>query len=558
MNLQNRNNIRLFFYSAWIVVSLFQIGFTELLHDEAYYWMYSRHLSWGYFDHPPMIAILIRMGFIFFHNEFGVRLLPMLMGAGTIYLTELLVRPANLRLFYTLVASVAFLHLANILAIPDTPLLFFSVLFLHAFKKYSDSPGGENAVLLALSMGGMLYSKYHGILMIAFAIFTNIRLLKNKSFGLALLVLFLLMTPHLSWQISNNFPSLKYHLFDRTTTYYSVSNTLIYLATQPFIFGPFFGILAFYTLFVFRPQKTFERTLRFTAIGIYLFFLVMTLKGPVEGNWTVLALVPSVFLVYTQAIRQASLERAIYFLFPISMILIFGARIYMVYDFLPSGWKVKTEVHNNREWARQMEEVAGNRPVAFMNSYQLASKYSFYSGRESFSLNNAMGRENQYSTWDSEYDFQGKDVFLVLNYHDAAFPVIPTAKGNFQYTVIENFRSYGNIRINAALSKVNVRPGEYFPVRVNLNYTNTHFRNFQTSAGLTPCLSYVILQGKKKIAEMTSPVVLNNASVDTGVEQEITVQAPFANGDYDLFICVKTGWLPAANNGCRIRLSVGE
>jgi dolichol-phosphate mannosyltransferase len=45
-----------------------------LMPEEAYYWMYARHLNWGYFDHPPMVAWVIRAGTeIFGNTEFGVR-----------------------------------------------------------------------------------------------------------------------------------------------------------------------------------------------------------------------------------------------------------------------------------------------------------------------------------------------------------------------------------------------------------------------------------------------------------------------------------------------------
>jgi 4-amino-4-deoxy-L-arabinose transferase-like glycosyltransferase len=30
--------------------------------DEAYYWMWSKHLAFGYYDHPPMVALVIRAG----------------------------------------------------------------------------------------------------------------------------------------------------------------------------------------------------------------------------------------------------------------------------------------------------------------------------------------------------------------------------------------------------------------------------------------------------------------------------------------------------------------
>ena len=63
-------------YAFWLViltiVNLLQACYTELLDDEAYYWMYSRHLAWGYFDHPPMIAVMIKTGYFFFRNELGV------------------------------------------------------------------------------------------------------------------------------------------------------------------------------------------------------------------------------------------------------------------------------------------------------------------------------------------------------------------------------------------------------------------------------------------------------------------------------------------------------
>ena len=43
--------------------------------DEAYYWLWSQHLSLGYYDHPPAIAWLIRFGTLLLGDtELGVRL----------------------------------------------------------------------------------------------------------------------------------------------------------------------------------------------------------------------------------------------------------------------------------------------------------------------------------------------------------------------------------------------------------------------------------------------------------------------------------------------------
>src|SRR4051812_3260891 len=53
---------------------------TPLAFDEAYYWLWSRHLAGGYYDHPPMIAVVIRLGTsIAGDAELGVRLVCVLL-----------------------------------------------------------------------------------------------------------------------------------------------------------------------------------------------------------------------------------------------------------------------------------------------------------------------------------------------------------------------------------------------------------------------------------------------------------------------------------------------
>src|ERR1700712_2493312 len=48
----------------------------ELGNSEVYYWVFSRNLQWNYFDHPPMVAWLIRLTTLndIFHNELAVRI----------------------------------------------------------------------------------------------------------------------------------------------------------------------------------------------------------------------------------------------------------------------------------------------------------------------------------------------------------------------------------------------------------------------------------------------------------------------------------------------------
>ena len=58
---------------VWWCANLIEAGCTELANDEAYYHMFAQRLAWGYFDHPPVTALLVWLGERLFGGELGVR-----------------------------------------------------------------------------------------------------------------------------------------------------------------------------------------------------------------------------------------------------------------------------------------------------------------------------------------------------------------------------------------------------------------------------------------------------------------------------------------------------
>ena len=159
-------SIRIVFYSLWLILTVVQAYFTELSHDEAYYLMYSTRLAWGYFDHPPMIALLVKMGYFLFPNEFGVRFFIILMNTATIFLIEKIVKPSNLKLFYAIIASIVLIHYGSILAIPDNPLLFLLPSFFYFYQKYIQKPTASLMLLLGAIAALMVLSKYLAFLVL--------------------------------------------------------------------------------------------------------------------------------------------------------------------------------------------------------------------------------------------------------------------------------------------------------------------------------------------------------------------------------------------------------
>jgi hypothetical protein len=55
-SVNTNKNVIFLFLGIWLLINLIQAYFTGIAHDEAYYWMYSNNLAWGYFDHPPMVS----------------------------------------------------------------------------------------------------------------------------------------------------------------------------------------------------------------------------------------------------------------------------------------------------------------------------------------------------------------------------------------------------------------------------------------------------------------------------------------------------------------------
>jgi 4-amino-4-deoxy-L-arabinose transferase-like glycosyltransferase len=188
----------------WLAVNIVSAFFTRLYSDEAYYTLFAKQLDFGYFDHPPMIALMIRIGSFLLKNEIGVRLLSVIAITLALYFTYRLADVHKPVLFLTAIFSMFGLNILGFLALPDSPLLFFSVLFFLIYKKFLNKENILNSILLGVTMAAMLYSKYHGILILLFTIISNLKLLRSGKFRLAMVIAFLLFLPHIIWQLNNN------------------------------------------------------------------------------------------------------------------------------------------------------------------------------------------------------------------------------------------------------------------------------------------------------------------------------------------------------------------
>ncbi len=408
-----RKHHKLLFFGTWLLINLVQAGMTELFDDEAYYWVYSRFPSWGYFDHPPMVALMIRAGYFLFRNEFGLRLFIVLSSTATLYIIGELITRKNDRLFYAIACSMAVMQIGGILAVPDIPLLFFSALFFLAYKNFVRQTTIRNAVFLGIVIALLFYSKYHGVLIVLFTLLSYPRLLLKYQAWLAAAIAFVLFFPHLYWQWANGFPSLQYHLMERVSPHYQWDYTTEYLAGQLLLAGPFAGFILIWASLAYRPADRLERALKYTVCGFYIFFLLSTAKGRVEANWTIPIFIGLAVLSHQYLLDREKLARWIYRLAPLTVLIVMAGRTYMILDIGKSGVIQKDEFHGNRKWVERIREQSKGLPLVFIDSYQRASKYWFYSGIPALSYNSTFYRRSNYNFWPLEDSLIGKRVYVV-------------------------------------------------------------------------------------------------------------------------------------------------
>ena len=144
---------------------------TPLAPDEAYYWVWSHALAAGYPDHPPMVALWIRLGtLIAGDGALGIRLLgPVSVAIASLLLVDagdrlLPGRNAGLRAAALTNATLLF-GVGAVVMTPDTPLLFFWTCCLWATARLMRSGNALWWLAVGLFAGLALASKYTAVLL---------------------------------------------------------------------------------------------------------------------------------------------------------------------------------------------------------------------------------------------------------------------------------------------------------------------------------------------------------------------------------------------------------
>ena len=212
---------------ATIVTTAFALRFwglggLSLIGDESYYWLWSRHPAWAYYDHPAGVALLVRASTaIAGSTVFGIRWLNALLGVACVVLMwrigELLLsRQAGLFSAAAVALGAPFLVISRFVY-TDTLTLFAMLLsILASWRMTRKDAGTVEGLAFGVALALLLNTKYTAyafVAALAAGLFLDHRhLLHTPRLWLAAGIGALGLLPVLGWNAGHGWASLHWQL----------------------------------------------------------------------------------------------------------------------------------------------------------------------------------------------------------------------------------------------------------------------------------------------------------------------------------------------------------
>ena len=384
------------FFVAIILINAITNAKFQLHYDEAYYWAFSQHLSLSYYDHPPMIAYMIRVFSFLGHSEFAVRFVAVF----TSTITTLTIYKLANRMWGSKVANIAlFLALCNplieavfFITTPDSPLLMFWALTLYFIYKGIFEESKSSIYLSGLFVGLGLLSKYTMILIFpSIFIFLLLsakyrKLLVKKDLYIAFIIAIIVFSPVIIWNYQHDWISFKFqfkHGVDLEQSF-NLGAFTDYLGGQVLISGIFIFLALLY--FILKDLKRNFKDDKLTlllmpCIFVLLFFGTRSLFQHMEANWPAVAYISGIIFVayWIDRVKNVWIPRVAFGLILVVLI-VFKAPMFFIPKALHNNQVVKivNTFYGTRELLNQIKSYIKPNDTVLACDYGNASRIWFY------------------------------------------------------------------------------------------------------------------------------------------------------------------------------------
>jgi len=413
-----------------IGIRLIFAGIMGIMPQDAYYYFYARHLDLSYYDHPPMIAYLLRFFTgIFGKNVWAIKLADTVTTGLSIFafyrLAIKFVSEKKALIATALLLSTLMISILSLVSTPDVPLILCWILSLNFLYEAIWNKKNIYWIWAGFMTGLSFDSKYTGVFIIigivGFLLIAKPyrKLILSVWFFLYLLCFAITILPVVIWNMRNHFASFKFQSEGRVKEgiAFDPSGFAGVLGHQSAILLP----LLFFSLvyFIYRFSKKYgfrfgrihtdQLFLLCFFIPLFLGFFALSFFYCVKINWMIPAYVTGIIWV-CRYWNKKWLRYQLIFSVVVHLAMAIEIAFYIVpirSDDTWFGWK---------EFSDKVESVRKDYADAFIFSsddYKTSAILNFY-------LNEMVYSKNVVGEKALQFDFVGTDLKL-LNGKDAIF-----------------------------------------------------------------------------------------------------------------------------------------
>ncbi len=385
-------------------------GRLELENDEAYQWVWSKHLALSYYSKPPMIAWTQWLGTTLWgDNEFGVRFFsPVISAVIGVLMLRFFARESSAKLGFLLVlitTATPLLAAGSILmTIDPLSVLFWTAAMLAGWRAVQPDGATRHWLWTGLWMGLGFLSKYTSLFQLLcwavfFALWQPARAhLRKPGPYLAVLVNLLCALPVLIWNAQHGWITVT-HVGDRadfgSVFHFTTRYLLDFLGGETALLNPIFAVAAVWAAIAFwRREPRDARLVYLFSMGapLVLAYLLQSLHARTLPNWIAPAVLPlfCLMVLYWNERRSRALSRWLTAGLVTGFVVVLlahdtglvkratGHRLPVRFDPLHRvhGWREVARIAG--EARRQLEESSGKPTFVICTHYTYTSEITFY------------------------------------------------------------------------------------------------------------------------------------------------------------------------------------
>ena len=297
-----------------LAVTLFRLWFSTqlgLVADEAYYWLWSKHLAASYRDKGPAIAWTIALGTqLFGDTVFGIRFFAVLLGSGIGWLLFDLARrlydPVTGLWCLLMALTMPLLTIGSILMTIDSLSVFFWALAIIIFWNALQSGKGWHWFWLGLAIGAGFLAKFtNGVQLVCIAMFLHWskehrRRLWSRNFIITIAAFSLASLPIIWWNVQTGWVhAIALHSRSGVSNTFQIhpQQLLRFVGEQFGVISPLFMagmVISAVGLLLTRRDDLRTRFLLSQYLPVYGLFMFFSLNSAGLPNWIAPALIPGI------------------------------------------------------------------------------------------------------------------------------------------------------------------------------------------------------------------------------------------------------------------------